>query len=134
MIEYIQNFIKKRFENDSNVYFSDQYIYTLYKKIKSENYNITDIFDSLNVLNVELYINETKVESKEKFGEILRIIRKNNNITRLDLLTEKDISFTITNKVESGKNCKKENLKKNLDCFPNIKFELKINQFYETVN
>lgn len=104
MIEYIQNFIKKRFENDSNVYFSDQYIYTLYKKIKSENYNITDIFDSLNVLNVELYINETKVESKEKFGEILRIIRKNNNITRLDLLTEKDISFTITNKVESGKN------------------------------
>ena len=43
MIEYIQNFIKKRFENDSNVYFSDQYIYTLYKKIKSENYNITDI-------------------------------------------------------------------------------------------
>lgn len=134
MIEYIQNFIKKRFENDSNVYFSDQYIYTLYKKIKSENYNITDIFDSLNVLNVELYINETKVESKEKFGEILRIIRKNNNITRLDLLTEKDISFTITNKVESGKNCKKENLKKYLDCFPNIKFELKINQFYETVN
>lgn len=127
MIEYIQNFIKKRFENDSNVYFSDQYIYTLYKKIKSENYNITDIFDSLNVLNVELYINETKVESKEKFGEILRIIRKNNNITRLDLLTEKDISFTITNKVESGKNCKKENLKKYLDCFPNIKFELKIN-------
>lgn len=131
MIEYIQNFIKKRFENDSNVYFSDQYIYTLYKKIKSENYNITDIFDSLNVLNVELYINETKVESKEKFGEILRIIRKNNNITRLDLLTEKDISFTITNKVESGKNCKKENLKKYLDCFPNIKFELKTNQFYK---
>ena len=131
MIEYIQNFIKKRFENDSNVYFSDQYIYTLYKKIKSENYNITDIFDSLNVLNVELYINETKVESKEKFGEILRIIRKNNNITRLDLLTEKDISFTITNKVESGKNCKKENLKKYLDCFSNVKFELKINQFYK---
>lgn len=131
MIEYIQNFIKKRFENDSNVYFSDQYIYTLYKKIKSENYNITDIFDSLNVLNVELYINETKVESKEKFGEILRIIRKNNNITRLDLLTEKDISFTITNKVESGKNCKKENLKKYLDCFSNVTFELKINQFYK---
>ena len=131
MIEYIQNFIKKRFENDSNVYFSDQYIYTLYKKIKSENYNITDIFDSLNVLNVELYINETKVESKEKFGEILRILRKNNNITRLDLLTEKDISFTITNKVESGKNCKKENLKKYLDCFSNVKFELKINQFYK---
>ena len=131
MIEYIQNFIKKRFENDSNVYFSDQYIYTLYKKIKSENYNITDIFDSLNVLNVELYINETKVESKEKFGEILRIIRKNNNITRLDLLTEKDISFTITNKVESGKNCKKEILKKYLDCFPNVKFELKINHFYK---
>ena len=124
MLAQIEFNIIKEFESDFDKYFQSIDIYNLYQKIKSGNYNITDIYSCLEILNFDLYIGNVKAITREKFGDILRTNRKSLNKTRLNLTTENKISFTIINKIESGKNCRKNNLNKYLEAFPDLNIQI----------
>ena len=124
-LENIRNDIINRLELNPDKYFSKETLYYLYLKMKKGDINISDVYSCLNELDCFLYVNDFKADSKEMFGELLRKNRRQLNITRLNLLTEKNISFTIINKIESGKNCKKNNLENYLKAFPNLKIDIK---------
>ena len=125
IIEEIIKHIITGLESNPQKHFSQENIYYIYTKIKGGNFNISDIYTCLKELKYYLYINNIKANSEKEFGELLRKNRKLLNITRLNLLTENNVSFTIINKIESGKNCRKDSLNKYLIAFPNLKFEIK---------
>lgn len=124
-MESIRKYIIDIFESNPNRYFKKYFIYNIYCKIKEGNINISDIYTCLNEFECYLYVNGQKAETAVEFGLLLRQNRKLLNITRLNLLTEKNISFTIINKIESGKNCKKSSLDNYIKSFPNLKIEIK---------
>jgi len=95
--------------------------------LRGHNYKLNNLFLFLEKLNYILLVQNIVVYSTRDLALILRNERKKRSITRLQMLTEIGLNFNTINKIESGKNHQKETLKKYLNYFPDITFELQKN-------